>query len=246
MLRSITRLLLWRSDHVILVALIAAATIGGVVLVLVPSSQTLFINEKAWEITTQFLVVAILGGAVALVYRRWETAQAIARIAADRASERRLAERGLLEEFYRSLVAVHRQYKKIRRTLRASSLDTPRRIRRDAFETLLDAMEDCQLKVEALRREVQLSGALFGPETELIDYNLGIMDGYLRCLLGGYEEDYGTRHMLASSELVTMDERLCGFVERLNGSDGGAKALFEAAHAVEGGVLRQLERTIPK
>jgi len=233
-----------RSDLFILAALIAAATTVALVLVIVPSSKEFFINETAWEFTTQFLFVAILGGAVALVYRRWETAQATQRSEAQRAAERRAVRRDLLEAFYRTFLNVHQQYKKIRRTLRAFSTGSPRQIRRDVFERLMDGMEDCQLKIEALRREVDVNGGLFGIEKNLIALKLKTMDGFLRALLRGYEDHYGARHALPPTELVTMDGKLHEFVERMGGADVGPSALFAAADAVEEAIIRQMEREI--
>ena len=39
-------------------------------------APTLFNGPKAWELTTQFLLVAVIGGAVGLAYRLWESMRA--------------------------------------------------------------------------------------------------------------------------------------------------------------------------
>jgi hypothetical protein len=126
------------------VALTAVLAIA-VALVVWPNAQCFFNDTKAWELTTQFLFVAVLGGAVSLIYRSWEAKR-----------ETRAVQRKSLEEFYRSFNNLHNEYKKIRRTLEATSFPDPegrRLIERGTFEKLMDQLEDCQLRAEGMVRE---------------------------------------------------------------------------------------------
>jgi len=72
---------LQRSGRALIAAILVAGLAAGafvlaVALVLVPNADQFFANEKAWELTTQFLFVGVLGAGVALAYRQWEKVRA--------------------------------------------------------------------------------------------------------------------------------------------------------------------------
>jgi hypothetical protein len=136
----------------------------------IPTVRNSFVDPKAWEITTQFFFVAVLGGVVALALRQWENGRAADRQREDSERERRAVRRLALVEFFRSAVSLQHEYKKIRRTLRAASfvdLDGNRRIERRVFERLMDELEDCQLKAESLHKQVSAQSELFGLKPKL-------------------------------------------------------------------------------
>jgi hypothetical protein len=66
--------------------------------------------------------VAVLGGAVALVYRLWKQTRTDENKRLEKERERWAVRRDQLEEFYRSAVDPHHECKKISRTLRAESI----------------------------------------------------------------------------------------------------------------------------
>ena len=102
--------------------------------------ERLFADKDAWQITTQFFFIAVLGGAVTVAYRHWENERIEERRRQDAERERRTVQRDALIEFFHSAVGLQHEYKKIRRTLRAVSFvdeDTNRRlIERREFENL--------------------------------------------------------------------------------------------------------------
>jgi hypothetical protein len=145
--------------------LAAGALIVACALDFVPIVKKTFVDYRAWEITTQFFFVAVLGGLVALKYRNWENERAADRQREDKEREKRTVQRLELVDFFRSAVSLQHEYKKIRRTLRAMSFldeNKNRLIERQVFESLMEKLEDCQLKAEALQRQVAAQGDLFG------------------------------------------------------------------------------------
>jgi hypothetical protein len=175
------------------IACLVIAVVVALALVLVPHAESIFNDKKAWEITTQFFFVAVLGGAVAVVYRAWEAAR-----------ERRAVQRRLLEKFYRHAVAVHNEYKKIRRTLRATTIREPDGllIERGMFEQQMDRLEDCQLKLESMKRDVKAQRELFGRDQKAIRDRLDTAEDYLRELLREYEGNYAERRVKAEHDLM--------------------------------------------
>jgi hypothetical protein len=77
------------------------------VLVFRPGAQRVFNNTKAWEFTTQFLFIVVLGGAIGFAYKRWETARSDEKLRKDEERELRSLKRAALEDVYRSFNEVH-------------------------------------------------------------------------------------------------------------------------------------------
>jgi hypothetical protein len=185
----------------VFIFVLAVASIIAVLLVFNPEIYWAFNDKKSWEMTTQFVFVVVLGGAVAVVYRRWEDV---------RLEEKN--RRKALEESYRATVQLHHDYKKIRRTLRAKSIiaESGPAIKEADFSKLMDQLEDCQLKAETMKREVSIQSHLFAEQNTLIEGSLRNIEKYLRRLLRSYES--GGKVLQEDGSLVPLDEPLKCFL----------------------------------
>jgi len=236
-----------RFDRTLLLVLLAAAVVVAAALVLCPRAPQFFNDKKAWELTTQFFLVAVVGGAVGLAYRYWEARRADERRHIDQENERRAVQRAALQQFYRSAVTLHHEYKKIRRTLRSLTIRGPDGlfIERGAFEQLMDKLEDCQLRVENMSREVESQKDLFASEHAKLSGSLSKVENYLRKLLRDYENGYENRRKVDPRDLISVDRGLADFVARSKQSRKISTELFEPAEDVRKSALILIERTTP-
>jgi hypothetical protein len=230
-------------------AFVAVATAVAGALVFAPHAKLVFNGTKAWELTTQFFFVAVLGSAVAFAYRRWEAKRAEDKQRLDEERERRAVQRASLEEFYRSTIAVHNEYKKIRRTLRAAAVHDEHglRIERGKFEQLMDRLEDCQLRTESLRRDVKAQQELFGGEQKKLDAHLRTIGNHLRKILRYYEDGYGQRRQIEEKALMPIDDTVKEFIEHRSGDDEAPSNanLFDPADELRGLVLKLIAERTP-
>ena len=182
-------------DRIVLLVVVIIAAAIAAALAFVPKINGLFTSDKSYEITTQFFFVVVLGGAVGLAYKRWDTARSDDKKRLEEEREMRLVRREALEEFYCYSVSLHHEYKKIRRTLRAKSFqkEGARLIERKTFEHLMDRLEDCQLNAESMKREVLVQKDLFGRSQKDLHDALHKLEGYLRKSLSQHETEYASR-----------------------------------------------------
>ena len=124
-------------------------------------------------------------------------------------STSREVQRAALAEYHRSFVDMHSKCKKVRRTLRASSIvadGDAYQCERRAFERLMLTFEGVQLTAESLKKQIEASPSLFGDaKVELLD-RLSIVEEYLHDLLGQYEHQYVARRAIARDALMTMNQ----------------------------------------
>lgn len=142
---------------IILVIVNVAALAAAIYLALFLPAATkawFFPYEKAYEVTLQFLLVVVLGSAIALAYRSLEFSR-----------DRRLAQREELENFYKDLLQAHHACKRVRRLLRASCIDY-RYCQKQTFEHFMVKLEDAELKYETLVEEVKARKALFARDRD--------------------------------------------------------------------------------
>jgi hypothetical protein len=205
--------------------LVALSSAVGCILVFVPDIPRYFNDIEAWKITTNFVFVTLFSGLVALLYRRSELER-----------ERRRAQRASLEEFYRDFVDAYHECKKIRRTVAAYSARNTHvwQIERVRYEKLMDELEDVQLKMERMFREVELREYLFSDRQTSLQKELKEIESYLNRLLDGYEKSYNDRRAVEEAALIDLDESLRVFVEskKRDEDSEGSKALFRPAERV--------------
>jgi hypothetical protein len=151
------------------------------------------LGVEAYKILLQFVLVAVLGGAVSIVY------QAFNRDADQRAQRIRreedliLARREARQRYLRDLVEQYNAVKRVRRLLRAQALvrrpgtETAPQLRAGRYDELLQVVLDAQLSLEAHSLAVRADNELF-PEREELAVAIGRVETYLRELVTEYEE----------------------------------------------------------
>jgi hypothetical protein len=229
-------------------ATIVISAIFAAALVFIPQADSKFFNSQpAWQLTTQFVFVGLLGAAVAVVYRRWETKRANERDDLEKERERQSVHRASLREFYRSTVDLYHECKRIRRMLRAASIRTGERweIERERYEQLMDQLDDAQLRAEGMVRQVAAQSDLFGDAKKDLSSNLKKIEKYLRKPLDNYEASYAERRVKDKNALIGLDEDLTEFVNsRGRRKDTlGTTEFFDPAENVRELILDLIERT---
>jgi hypothetical protein len=230
------------------VSILAVATTLELLLIFVPGAQRWFNDPKAWEFTTQFFFVAILGGAVALVYRHMETLRLEQHQFDQKEQEQRQAQRLSLEEFYRSLVEVHNSCKKVRRTLRAWVVEKDGKllIETKRFESLMDLIEDVQLRAESSWREVEARPLLFGEHENDLLRHLRTSERYVRELLRQYEDGLATR-LNTDGGMLSLSAQIKEFITRRHGSNRNAASsgYFEPADEARRMLMDLIDQNSP-
>jgi hypothetical protein len=188
-----------------------------------------FNTSKSFEITTQFLFIVVLGGAIAVAYHDVEARRARKRQSADKEHERREVQRGALAEFHRSLVDLHNACKKVRRMLRATSIVAEGCVfqcPRSTFEKLMEALEEVQLNAETLKRQVDAHSSLFGNVKGSLRGHLTSVEGYLREVLRQYEDQYMVRRGIPEDALILLDQTVADFIRRGRTPDSKSQLKF--------------------
>ncbi|MET8040418.1 hypothetical protein ABZU25_06065 [Micromonospora sp. NPDC005215] len=155
------------------------------------------VGVEAYKILLQFILVAVLGGAVSLIY------QAFNRDADQRAQDVRraedliLARREARQRYLRDLVEQYNAVKRARRMLRAQALvrrpgnENAPRLRAGRYDEFLQVVLDAQLSLEAHSFAVRADNELF-PERGQLAMAISRAETYLRELVTEYEETMPT------------------------------------------------------
>lgn len=164
---------------------------GAAVLIGWHEPATKALGAEAYKILLQFLLVAVLGGGVSLLYQAFNREADRRAERVRRAEERADAVRETRQRYLRELVEHHNIVKRARRLLRATAL-TPepefldRKVRVSAYDELLRTVVDAQLTMETMVRTMRAEGGLFTGEDDLVA-SLGRAEEYLRALIAEYE-----------------------------------------------------------
>lgn len=232
-------------QSIILSVAVAVATVLTALLLFCDHAPSWFNSQKSFELAVQFLIVAVLGGAVGLAYQAIDAQRAARQKTLEKATEVRQLRRKALEEFHRNFVVFYHESKKIRRLLRASSFVDAGRQRvcqRREFENLMRQLEDAQLTAERLFKEVGLQKDLFGSEGAALEAKLDSVEKYLRCVLRHYEDRFEDRYQTAPDELIPVSPALANFLERGRSETSPTETqFFQPADGVQKTLLGLIE-----
>lgn len=164
----------------------------AVVLIVWHDASVRAVGEQAYTTLLQFLLVAVLGGGVSVMYQAFNREADRRTERLRREQERAEALRETRQRYSGELVAQYNIVKRARRLLRATALTAGpellnRRVRLARYDELMLTVLDAQLALETMSRTVGAAGGPFEQEHDLAD-NLCRAEGYLRSLITEYEE----------------------------------------------------------
>lgn len=168
----------------------AIAMAAAAVLIVWHKGATEAVGVEGYKTLLQFLLVAVLGGGVSLVY------QAFNRQAEQRAERARLAEeraavvRETRQRYLGELIGLYNSVKRTRRLLRARAQvhigAGDHHLRVETYDEYLQLLVDAQLSLEMVVRNVRAEGPLFDAESNLLP-SLKEAEVYIRDLITEYE-----------------------------------------------------------
>lgn len=165
---------------VLLIVLVVAGALTGVYFFITRANAIrLFLGgDRIFEITYQFLLVTIIGGAVALLYKQ---------------VERRREERRVLREMHAELLSAFNKAKGVRRRLRAGlgtidSIDPGMMIAAEDYKEQMELLSDAQLTFETYRKRAEGRSLWFWGGKRLAK-PLGKVEEYLNSIVKEYERE---------------------------------------------------------
>jgi len=149
------------------------------------------VGTEAYKTLLQFVMVAVLGGGVSLLYQAFNREAERRAESARRSEERAVALRETRQRYLHDLIAHYNVVKRARRLLRATALSCEsnfldRRVRVARYDELLQTVLDAQLALETMSRTMRVEDSLFATELGLIA-SLSSAEAYLRSLITEYE-----------------------------------------------------------
>ncbi|WP_439381516.1 hypothetical protein [Amycolatopsis lexingtonensis] len=184
---KLSRRLTGATTVVVLLGLASSA-----LLVLRHDAATQALGLEAYKIVLQFLLVAVLGGGVTLVFHAFNREAELKAQRSRQEEERALVLREARQRHLRELVEQYNVVKRARRMLRAQALvsrpgQAGHRVRVAKYDELLQVILDAQLSMETMRHVVRADDKLFPAHRELAGY-LNTAADCLRSLLTEYED----------------------------------------------------------
>jgi len=163
----------------------------GAALIIWHDQMASAVGVEAYKTFLQFILVAVLGGGVSLLYQAFNREAERRAVRAHEAELRADSARAVRQRYLRDLIASYNIVKRARRLLRATALThaatfADRRVRIARYDELMQVVLDAQLTLETMTRTMRAEGSLFAPEQNLIT-SLCEAEAYLRSLITEYE-----------------------------------------------------------
>src|ERR1041384_1379539 len=127
-----------------------------------------FLGSDVFKLTYQFLLITVVGGAIAALYKEFQRQRDEQTKQIERSAAAREAKRTVQRHFLTDSVAAYNLAKKARRLLRAKAIERRSQVHRDPYDEQMQSLMDAQLAFEALVERVRASPNLFpGVDTDL-------------------------------------------------------------------------------
>lgn len=181
----------------VFIGLVVLGIVGAVGLTAFWVQKEERIEAEAYAQWLQFCLTTGVGGGVALAIQRLnrehekrqqreESDRIEQQKTLDREREERQRNRTTLRDMYASALAAYNQAKSVRRLVNAQLTSTGDQISRDTYDEQLRALNEAQLKLEALSRIAKGETRLFGSRPE-IAASLRTIEDYLNDIVDEYE-----------------------------------------------------------
>jgi hypothetical protein len=163
----------------------------GALLVVRHEAAARLVGPEAYKVLLQFVLVAVLGGGVSLIYQAFNRDADLRAQRARQHEERRLVLRETRQRYLRDLAEQYNVVKRARRMLRAQALvyqvgEVQPQVRVAKYDEFLQVVLDAQLSLETMTHAVRADDELFPTWNDIIS-SLHIADVYLRSLITEYE-----------------------------------------------------------
>ena len=171
-----------RSPLIIIISIITLSAIGIFLFIKQPDLVKSYIsNQTVFNVTYQFLLVTVLGGAIAYLYKLIEIGR---------------EQRRYLREMHQELLDAFNKAKKVRRELRArlgtkDKIDPSVRIEAEEYEKQMERLGDSQLVFEVYAKRAKDSWLWFQGASDLSEA-LSELEGYLNVILKEYQKKFIT------------------------------------------------------
>jgi hypothetical protein len=164
---------------------------SATVMIVWHESVTRAVGTEAYRTLLQFFLVAVVGGAVSLLYQAFNRQAEMRAKRAQHDEDRAVAVRETRQRYLGELISLYNSVKKSRRLLRAHAIvHEPAtgggRVRLAKYDELLQIVLDAQLSLETLARNLRAEGGLFATETGLVS-SVTTAEAYLRELITEFE-----------------------------------------------------------
>jgi hypothetical protein len=137
--------------------------------------RALIDHDKVFELTYQFLLIGVIGGALTLFYQ-----------SVQRQRDVREAERGLQRQLLIEVVQAYNGAKKVRRLVRAKARANDL-IRGEPYDEQMESLLDIQLNFESLKHQAEANPQLF-PINSGVRNALESIETYLNRIMDEYEK----------------------------------------------------------
>jgi hypothetical protein len=162
---------------VIILTTLAIAAIAS--LIHWPEPLTRALGPDAYKLFLQFSLVTVVGGLVSAVFAELK-----------RESESREARRQSLRSFHTTALSAYNRAKKLRRLITVlvpHNVNGTTYLRKKEYQALMTDLEDVQLEIESMKRQVGVAHDLFAAAKE-VEELLRSMEKYLRLVLKEFEQ----------------------------------------------------------
>jgi hypothetical protein len=139
--------------------------------------QEHIVHEKVFELTYQFLLIGVVGGALTIFYQSIQ-----------RQRDAREAERGLQRQLLMEVVEAYNGAKKVRRLVRANARINDS-IRAQPYDEQMRSLLEVQLTFESLKHQAEANPQLF-PKNSGVCAALDSIEKYLNKIVDEYEKKF--------------------------------------------------------
>lgn len=139
--------------------------------------RALIVHEKVFELTYQFLLIGVIGGALTIFYQSIQ-----------RQRDAREAERGLQRQLLMEVVEAYNGAKKVRRLVRANARVNDS-IRAQPYDEQMKSLLEVQLAFESLKHQAEANAQLF-PKNSGVWSALDSIEKYLNKIVDEYERKF--------------------------------------------------------
>jgi hypothetical protein len=194
-----------RKRWILIAVLLLLSLVGTTVLIARGKEIALRLEPEVFKLLADLIIAAGIGGVATLILDEVNASR-----------ERRAANRSLLLTTLGELVGLYNEAKRVRRLLRAHAVrpdsdDANAYVLKEPYDSLLQRLNEAQLKLEAQLRLLRGSQTQYPEAARLLDL-LGKSEEYLGKITGEWERRLGHFNEVQDQNSLAAFQFLSGFV----------------------------------